>query len=298
MDEFTVQPDDVRAGGNILESRSIADFGRYQSKVTRGGTGSPTGESFVLTYNNVTLQCVLGNNNTSSLETVINTAVRIGCTVSDGSIKLSGKTVKFYKNGSTLLGSGSTNSNGWAQISYTPSVAGSETITAVYEGDSTYGETTSNACNLVINKKTTSVTLNANNTNLLAGESLTLSGTCSLGSGVSIELRHNGVVLTTLTTGANGTFSKTVTGLTAGQHTFAAFYNGDNTNAYAQSDRISVYVDAGVSFNINSNGHLILTTTGNPGVTFSINNQGHLIVTGTNEEYYSINSNGHCIYGE
>jgi hypothetical protein len=154
----------------------------------------------------------------------------------------------------TLIGYGYTNENGVATLDYdaeghelaesgyVADTVGNYILTAETEID---GETyTSSPSYLTVNPKPTpTITLAVNNNSITYGSTITLNGTISAGSGLSVKIYNGTTLVDTLTTGTNGTFTKTVTGLSVGNHTFKAVFEGNASYANAESSTVQVTVN-------------------------------------------------------
>lgn len=153
----------------------------------------------------------------------------------------SGVTVTFYE-GSTSLGTVTTSTGGAFSKTITSPSRGSHTYRVEYSGDSTH-ESASASVNVSVNKITSTITLAASTGTITYGQSVTLSGTVSVGSGASIKIYNGSTLVDTVTSGSGGAFLKSVSGLNAGSHTFKAVYDGDDTHEGVTSSNVSVTVN-------------------------------------------------------
>jgi hypothetical protein len=156
-------------------------------------------------------------------------------------------TVSFY-NGATLLGSGVLNSSGVATFSTTSLPAGSDTLTAVYSGNTAFASSTSSVLTETITTLTgTTTTLVAAPSPASAGESVTLTATVSpapTGSSLGTVSFYNGTTLlgsSTLNSSGVATFS--TTSLPAGSDTLTAVYSGNLLFAASTSATLSETVN-------------------------------------------------------
>ena len=230
MREYSVQPEEVRVGGNILEPREGEDFLRFQSIVSVvSGSGSPTSESFLLEFNPLQLDLYIRVGGVDYTDTTIHIgdSVLLRCKVDANGTGLEGKTIKFYS-GETLLGSDASDSSGWAELSYTPSVVGGEVISAVYEGDSTYGLTYSNVYGLEVLLIPTTVTLSSTSVSY-TDYTCDITGTCSVASS-TVKLYIDNVLNDSLSVNSSGAFSKSDVYVGSGIHTLTVVYDGDTTH--------------------------------------------------------------------
>ena len=88
----------------------------------------------------------------------------------------------FFNNGTTSLGTG-TLSNGVATLSLTTLPAGTDSLTAVYAGDTNFLTSTSAAVSQVVTQGATSVVLSASNTNPFGFQAVTLTAIVRVATG-------------------------------------------------------------------------------------------------------------------
>ena len=139
---------------------------------------------------------------------------------------LSGKTVKLIV-GSTVVDTGTTDNSGVVEFTRTPVHMGTHSFQLAYDGDGTYKESSSSVVTREIGKETSVLTVTSptDNSSIYTDESVSISGVLVSDdneaiTGKSIVVSENGTTLTTLTTDSNGAFSGSVSGLSAGTHTF------------------------------------------------------------------------------
>ena len=202
VEKIIINPNEVRGYGNILNPHSAEDYEPYLTTVTET---TDTVEGRTMTVYEMEYE---GNLTPTTLTLTVNSSsVYIGDTVTfTATLKdtsnnaVSGATVTF-KEGSTSLGTGTTNSSGVATLSTTSLTVGSHSVTANYGGDSTYAGS---------NSSSVSVTVSHNYSLAFSSSSYTASG----GSAeVSVTLTDNSVAVS----GATVTFTggtSTVTGTT------------------------------------------------------------------------------------
>ncbi|MGB7437157.1 MAG: Ig-like domain repeat protein [Candidatus Acidiferrum sp.] len=151
-----------------------------------------------------------------------------------------------FKNGATTLGSGALNGSGIATFTTTALAVGSQTIVAVYSGDTVNLTSTSAALAEEI-QENTGVTISANANALYSGASVTFTATVTAPGGVvptgTVTFRDGGTVLGTVTLNGFGVATYSTTALAIGSHTITAVYSGDANNAASSSSPLSVNVN-------------------------------------------------------
>jgi hypothetical protein len=147
-----------------------------------------------------------------------------------------------FKNGTTTLGTGFL-SDGVATLPFSATQlnAGSYSFTAEFPGDANFSSNTSSPLSHLINKVSTSITLNPTSPNpSLRGQSVTLTASVSAGSvtapsGGTITFFDFGTTLATVNASfGSASYSPTLAQLAAGSHSFTAVFNGFDPN-YATS---------------------------------------------------------------
>ena len=139
--------------------------------------------------------------------------------------------VAFY-NGSTAIGTGTLNSSGVATLTTGSLPVGSDTITAVYGGDSNYTTSTSNPLTETVSKNNTTGTISSSSTTPVAGQSVTLTITQPSVYGVvptgTENFYSNGTLIGTATLNSNGVATLTLSDLPSGTDQITGLYSGDN----------------------------------------------------------------------
>lgn len=149
---------------------------------------------------------------------------------------ISGETVTIYE-GETSKGTGTTGSDGEAEITVSGLNVGTHTLKA------TYDEYTSNNVTVTVNKIIPTITASADDDSVVWGENIVLEGVLSVGSGETVKL-YDGVTLIddNITTTTDGAFTKTISQATVGNHSYSFVYDGDATHESVTSDSVSVTV--------------------------------------------------------
>ena len=155
----------------------------------------------------------------------------------------SGLSVKIY-NGSSLVATVTTGTGGAFSKQISNAGVGSYSYTAVFEENASYYGATSSAVAVTVTKATPTISLATSSASVSAGDSFTLSGTLSTGSGKSVKLYSGASLVDTLTTTTGGAFSKTITGASAGTYSYTAVYEGDTNYNSVTSSAVSVTVSA------------------------------------------------------
>jgi len=160
-----------------------------------------------------------------------------------------------FKNGSTVLGSASLDNTGNATFDATSLPVGSYTLTAYYDGDSTF-ETAgpSSGVSQAITQGSSTLGVNASSGSIAAGASVTLTATVSSG-GIPlvptgrVTFSANGSSIGTANVDGSGHATLATSSLNVGQDAITASYVGDaNFSASNSSSPADVIVVPGLSF--------------------------------------------------
>ena len=229
--------DTVTTGANGSFSKTVTglDAGTYTFKAVFEGNSnynSANSANVGVTVNKTTPSLSLTGSNIVYGNNLVLTG-----TISNGA----NQTVKIYR-GDSLLATVTSGTGGAFTKTLTGLNTGTYVFKAVYEGNSNYNNATSSNLTLVVNKASSSINLNVSSTAITYGESVTVSGTLSAGTGKTVKIYDGNTVIDTVTTGANGSFSKSVTGLNAGSHTLKAVFDTDANYVTSQSSTTTVTV--------------------------------------------------------
>jgi hypothetical protein len=139
--------------------------------------------------------------------------------------------VTFY-DGGTQIGSTVALTNGAATISTAALPVGSDSITAVYGGDTDYSTSTSGAVTQVVSQATTTTAVAASANPSTFGQSVTYTATVSVAVGAgtptgTAQFSVDGSIVATVNVAANGTASYIASGLSVAGHTVDVTYSGD-----------------------------------------------------------------------
>lgn len=145
-----------------------------------------------------------------------------------------------FKDGSTILGTGTLGGGGQAALSTSSLSVGSHSITAVYGGDSNFVGSTSPVLTQVVGQNSVAVHLKSSVNPSETGQAVTFAATV-IGAGVtptgSVTFKDGSAVLGAATLGG-GTASLTISSLAAGTHSITAVYSGDSSYASTSSQAL------------------------------------------------------------
>ena len=191
-------------------------------------------------------------------------------TVTSGGNGVNGLTVTF-KDGSTTLGTSTTNSSGIATYTISGLNAGNHSITAVVTENSTYAASTSSAVTLTVNNHSYSLAFSAASY-VATGGSATLE--CTLldnnvpVEGATISVSGSDSSLYTGITNSSGIANVTVTGITA-QTTFTCSYGGVTDNCTVTVPTYLFYDDCSSSSRLSEYGSSVLVRGSNATITMT-----------------------------
>ena len=162
---------------------------------------------------------------------------------------VTGQTVNLYDSSDNLIGAMTDNDDGTYTYTYTPSSSGVVTFYAKVSGRK------SNDLVISSSKRATDITFTASSNSVVYSNSITLSGTLKHNntglSSASVKIYDGNTLIDTVTV-TDGAFSKTISDLGVGSHTFSAVYDGDtNYNDAIISDVSVTITQHGTTLNIN-----------------------------------------------
>lgn len=149
-----------------------------------------------------------------------------------GALTTSGESVTF-KNGASTLGTGTLNSLGVATLTLTTLPVGTDSLTAVYAGDTNFQGSTSSAVSFAVSKATLTVTANNLNRAYGAANPTFTASASGLVNGDTLSTATSGVptfatIATSLSAVGGYTITVTLGSLASSKYTFA-FVNGTLT---------------------------------------------------------------------
>ena len=223
MEKIIVNPLEVRGLGNIVSPKTLEDFEVYDAEL------SFEDSVYTLVYDasGVSVGLSVSSGSISVGESVVLTAE----VLSAGEPAV-GETVSFY-DGTTLLGTDETDSDGIATYTASSLGVGSHSLTAEALDKS------SSAVTVTVNKLTSTITISVPSTGTV-GTSYTVSGTLVPTSG-SVKLYENGSLKDTLTV-SSGSFSKAITQSNEGTYSYYAVFEGSSTYSSVTSSTGSIVV--------------------------------------------------------
>jgi poly(3-hydroxybutyrate) depolymerase len=163
-----------------------------------------------------------------------------------------GETVTFEQN-ATVLGTG-TLSNGSAKFTIsTLKTGGSDSIKAVYAGDSNFSGSTSAFLSQVVDQANTATVVSASTNPINVGQTVTFTATVTpqySGTVTGSVKFFNGSTKLATEALSNGVATYTSTSLAAGSDSITASYNGNNTFLTSTSSALDEVVDTGTTSNL------------------------------------------------
>jgi hypothetical protein len=157
-------------------------------------------------------------------------------------------TVTFYCDGSAL-GTGTIDGNGVATLSVSGLAVGDHTITAVYNGDTTFGTSTSDDLTQTVTAATTATSVSADQSEGAAGTPITFTAAVSVLSpgvatpGGTVHFLVDGVEFASGTPDTSGQVVVQTASLDVGSHTITVHYDGDTDTTASDSSSITVTID-------------------------------------------------------
>ena len=223
MDKITIIPGSVRGYGDVVSPKTIEDFEVFDSEL------SFEDGLYTLVYDASGVSVGLS---VSSGTISVGGSVVLTAEVLSAGEPAVGETVSFY-DGSTLLGTDETDSDGIATYTASSLGVGSHSLTAEALDKS------SSAVTVTVNKLTSTITISVPSTGTV-GTSYTVSGTLVPTSG-SVKLYENSVLKDTLTV-SSGSFSKSITQSNEGTYSYYAVFEGSSTYSSVTSSTGSIVV--------------------------------------------------------
>jgi sugar lactone lactonase YvrE len=239
------------SGGNATFSTSALTAGNHSITASYGGDSENAASvSGVLTQvvkaqQAATTTTLASNTNNTPAGAPINFTATINIVTANSGIGNITGNVSF-KQGSTVLGTAAINSatatgsTGVATLTLTNLPVGTDSVTAVYAGNSNYAGSTSSPVVQTVIQATTKTTIASSQSPSLAGASLALTATVTGNGGIptgSINFLDGATSLGSAPLNAQGIATLSVAGKywTVGNHSLTAVYNGDAGDAGSTS---------------------------------------------------------------
>ncbi len=241
------------SSGKATYSSSTLAVGSNSITAAYGGDtndNSSTSSALTQTVNKVTPTVTLTSSaNPSTYGNSVTFTATLSISTATGTVT--------FKNGTATLGTG-TVSSGKATYSTSTLAAGSNSITAVYGGDTNDNSSTSSALMQTVNKASTTVTLASSANPSAYGASVTFTATVTPSAATGTVTFKNGS--TTLGTGtiSSGQATYSTSSLAVGSNKITASYGGDSNDNSSTSASLTQVVDQGSS--------TALTSSMNPSV--------------------------------
>ena len=214
-----------------------------------------TSNTVSITVNKVTSTITLtGSNITYGADVSLTGTLSVG----------SGKSVKIYQ-GNTLIDTVTTSTGGAFSKSVSGLAVGSYTFKASYDGDLTHEGVTSEDVTIIVSKTTPTITFATSSSIVYYGDTYTLSGTLSAGSGKSVKIYDGSTVIDTVITGEGGVFTKSMTASAIDTKSYSAVFEGDSDYDGVTSSAVTVYLKK-----IMPSATFDLPSTGTAGTAFTI----------------------------
>lgn len=309
-------------GVTILGSGSIDGSGTFSLPTTALTPGTDTvtatysGDDYtaggrtttVVTVNQLTTVTTLGSDGTpSNAGSAVTLTATVTMTPGQTAVGAITGNVTFYDGGSPLQTV--TLTNGVATLSTTALTVATHTLTAKFNGSTNYDVSTSQPFTQVVQSTNSSVALQVSAHNILAGQSVTLTGTVTAIGVVrptgQITFLDGGSTINTVSINGQDIGIISLSTLAVGTHSITATYSGDSNYAGFTSSPETVTVALGtptltlssstlhttyntpitLSMNLTSNGvlqsnsHVTLLDNGSPLNTATVNGSGNASFT-------------------
>jgi hypothetical protein len=174
-------------------------------------------------------------------------SIAVSATVSSTATGTPTGTVTFSK-GNATLGSSPVNASGVAILSIATLSVGTDSLTAVYSGDTNFAGCTSQALSQLVQKANTTTTLSSVPTSANLNQTVTFTATVAPGiAGVpsgAVTFLDGSTQLGSSALSGSGVASFSTSALTAGTHSITAEYGGDSNFNVSSSTGVSLVVMA------------------------------------------------------
>lgn len=226
----------------IVQNNSGSAITGTFSGLAEGATVTTSGGTFTISYEggsngqDVVLTSLVSTTTTLSpvTETLVSgqpVTLTATVTATSGTGTPAG-TVEF-ENGTTVLGTSTLNSSGVATLTTTKLTAGTDSLTAVYSGNTTYATSTSAAVSVTVGMASTTTTVTSTVNPGAVGQSIALIATITPVSPATgeatgtVQFYSNGTALGTAVDVSDNVAEYTTSSLPTGTSSITAVYSGD-----------------------------------------------------------------------
>ncbi|MDE1154251.1 MAG: Ig-like domain repeat protein [Acidobacteriaceae bacterium] len=234
---------------NVPQAFPVLPVGSYSVVATTAGdqtfpSASSSSVAFTVGVASTTLTLTAGStevapgSSTNLTATITTVSATAGGVPATGSISFKDNTLN------TTIGS-CTLSNGACTTSSSALAAGTHSVTAIYNGDASYGAKTSTAVTVTAGGTSSTTTLTASATSTSVGQTVTLTATVpSTSTGTTYVSFYDNGSYVTRSTVSNTTHqaSYSYASLTAGSHAITAVYSGNTTLSSSTSSAVTLSV--------------------------------------------------------
>ena len=264
-DEVPVEGGTVtfKLGSSTLGTDETDSSGVATYTVTASSSGSNNFTAVYESHSSNTVSVVVSKLTTSTSLSLGSSSIIVGssttgsATVTSGGAGVSGLTVTFY-DGSTSLGTGTTNSSGVATYTLSGLSVGSHSITAVVTATDTYDTSTSSASTLTVLDHSYNIAFDSSSYSTSDGNVtayVTLLDNSNPVSGASISLTGTGSTLSA-TTNSSGVATFNLTGISSDCTITATYSNVSDTATVTVSTGPLFYDDCSSASGLSNYGTL------------------------------------------
>jgi hypothetical protein len=262
---------------------AVGDFNRDGSPdlVTTITTNTTGAAVVLLNQTPVTTTAVASSTNPAGAGQLVTYTATVTAAVPGQPVTPTG--LVTFKDGSTVLGSGTLDGTGQASFSTLAAGTGYHAITAVYQGDPNFTGSTSSPLNQLVNQGATTTLLSASASPALAGQPVVLTALVSpaypttgkpTGTVVFLDSVAGTPTILGTTTLSGGVATLTTAALVPGSHSLSAVYAGDNNFTGSTAAGLPETIDnpAPVLHNLDTTAQ----PEGSAGFTLTLNGTGFL----------------------
>ena len=152
-----------------------------------------------------------------------------------------------FKNGSTIIGTGTLSASGIATLAITTLPVGADSITADYAGDSTYVASNSAALTETVNKATTTTTVASSLNPAVYGATVTFTAKVTAAFGSiptgTVSFKSGSTIIGTETLSTSGVVTLATSTLPVGANSITADYNGSTDDSASDSAALTETID-------------------------------------------------------